>query len=72
MVLVEVIGGKWNGEIFLAWKSPHLSFLILYAKYVILFLDERHTHLGTLFAHVFRPDAGLNLADVRLVEHHHA
>ena len=34
--------------------------------------DERHAQLSTLLAHVFRPDARLNLTDVCLVEHDHA
>ena len=43
------------------------SFLIF-----LIFLDERHSSLLTFFSHIFRPDTSLNLADVRLVEQHHA
>ena len=33
---------------------------------------QRHASLGTLAAHVFGPDAGLDFADMCLVEQHHA
>ena len=37
-------------------------------RFGFIALNQRHSHFGTLVSHFFGPDAGLNFADVRLVQ----